>query len=187
MITKIEIENYRGYQNTFIYDLSATKQYGFNKDLVKNGIVNKALIYGPNGAGKSTLLLAFMELSAILTDNNREIVPDNLYFYAGSDNKIARFRFHFQFGNKTVVYEWGKSSWDKISYEKLFVNDVHVLEYSHTDSAHRFCSIEGIDPGVIAIQLADNQSFVKFLKVNTIQDENSVISLLVDLDRKSVV
>lgn len=183
MITKIEIENYRGYQNSFIFDLSETKQYGFNKELVKNGIVNKALIYGPNGAGKSTLLLAFMELSAILTDNNRDIVPDNLYFYAGSNSRIARFRFHFKFGEKNVVYEWGKSSWDKIAYEKLFLNNVHILEYSHTDSAHRFCSLDGIDPGVTVVQLADNQSFVKFLKVNTIQDENSVISLLVNFAR----
>ncbi|MCQ2799706.1 MAG: AAA family ATPase [Bacilli bacterium] len=183
MITKIEIENYRGYQNCFIYDLSATKQYGFNKELIKSGVVNKALIYGPNGAGKSTLLLAFMELSAILTDSNREIVPDNIYFYAGSDNKIARFKFHFKFGDTKIVYEWGKSGWDKISYEKLFVNDVHVLEYSHTDAAHRFCSLEGADFGIASIQLADNQSFVKFLKVNTLQDENSPISMLVNFAR----
>ena len=129
MITKIEIENYRGYQNSIIFDLSETKQYGFNKELVKNGIVNKALIYGPNGVGKSTLLLAFMELSAILTDNNRDIVPDNLYFYAGSNSRIARFRFHFKFGEKNVVYEWGKSSWDKIAYEKYYTFKNTICHY----------------------------------------------------------
>lgn len=107
MVKKIEIENFRGYKNTFIFDLSETKQYGFNKKLVKNGIVKNALIFGKNGCGKSNLLLAFMELSNVLTDYNREIVADNIYFYAASNNKIARFKFHFQFGKKMLFMNGG--------------------------------------------------------------------------------
>ena len=179
MIEKIEIENYRGYKNNFIFDLSQTKQYGFNKELIKNGLVNKALIYGPNGAGKSNLLLAFMELSSVLTDTTKQGVPDLIYFYAGSKNKIAKFRFYFLFDKTRIMYEWGKSSWDSISYEKLFVNNEQVLEYSHTDSAHRFCTIEGCE-NLALTQLADNQSFVKFLKINTVQGEESPITLLVN-------
>lgn len=179
MIKKIEIENYRGYKNNFIFDLSQTRQYGFNKELIKNGIVNKALIFGSNGAGKSSLLLAIMELSSVLTDFNKEAIPESLYFYAGSTNRVAKFRFHLSFGKMNVIYEWGKTGWDKISYEKLFVEDVQILEYSHTDSAHRFCNIEGCEQ-LTEISLADNQSFVKFLKINTVQNPESPITLLVN-------
>lgn len=179
MITKIEIENYRGYKNAFIFDMSQTKQYGWNKNLIKNGIVNKALIYGPNGAGKSALLLAFMELSSVLTDTERQQTPDAIYFYAGAENRVAKFRFHFLFGKKRIVYEFGKTGWNSISFEKMYVDDVLSLEYSHTDPAHRFCEIAGCG-NLSDVQLADNQSFVKFLRVNTIQDENSPIVLITD-------
>ena len=94
-------------------------------------------------------------------------------------SKTSYSSFHFLFEKKNVVYEWGKTGWDKISYEKLFVDDVQILEYSHTDSAHRFCNIEGCE-SLAEISLADNQSFVKFLKINTIQNPESPIALLVN-------
>jgi len=179
MLKKIEIENYRAYKGTFVFDLSQTKSYGFNKDLIKNNIVNNAFIYGHNGVGKSTLLLAIMELSNVLTDFQKEIVPDSIYFYAGSNNRIAKFRFFLQIGDIEIRFEFGKTAWDKINYEKLFVNDVQILEYSHADSSHNFCSLNNCEH-LATLPLGDQQSFVKFLKMNSIQDEESPITKLVN-------
>lgn len=179
MLKKIEIENYRAYKNSFIFDLSQTKSYGFNKDLVKNNIVNNALIYGYNGSGKSTLLFAIMELSNVLTDFEKEPIADSIYFYAGSDNRIAKFRFFLQFEKQEIRYEFGKTARNKISFEKLFVNDVQILEYSHADMSHNFCSLENCEH-FATLPLADQQSFVKYLKINSIQDSESPITKIVN-------
>lgn len=179
MLKKLEIENYRAYKNSFIFDLNQTKSYGFNKNLIKNNIVNNALIYGYNGTGKSTLLLAIMELSNVLTDFEKEPVADSIYFYAGSNNRIAKFKFFLQFDNQEIRYEFGKAARNKISFEKLFVNNVQILEYSHTDMSHNFCSIKNCKH-FATLPLADQQSFVKYLKINSIQDSESPITKIVN-------
>lgn len=179
MLKKIEIENYRAYKNTFVFDLSQTKSYGFNKELIKNNIVNNALIFGYNGTGKSTLLLAIMELSNVLTDLKKDIVPDSIYFYAGTNNRIAKFRFFLQFDEQEIRFEFGKTAWDKISYEKLFVDDIQILEYSHADPSHNFCSLKDCEH-LAKLPLGDQQSFVKFLKMNSIQDIYSPISKIIN-------
>jgi len=182
MLKRIEIENYRAYKNTFVFDLSQTKSYGFNKELIKNNIVNNAFIYGYNGTGKSTLLLAIMELSNVLTDFQKDMVPDSVYFYAGANNRVAKFRFFLQFDKQEIRYEFGKTSWDKISYEKLFVDNIQILEYSHADNSHNFCNVKDCEP-LAFLQLGDQQSFVKFLKTNTIQTEDSPISKIVNFSK----
>lgn len=45
MLNRFEVENFKGFQDRLILDLTA-KDYIFNKDIVKDGIVNKGLIYG---------------------------------------------------------------------------------------------------------------------------------------------
>ncbi len=53
MLTKIEVENFKCFNKNFVFDLSKANSFNFNKECIKNGIVNKALIYGHNGVGKS--------------------------------------------------------------------------------------------------------------------------------------
>ena len=48
-----------------IFDLSA-KDYTFNKNLVSNSAVNKAIIYGKNGIGKSFLGIVLFDIVILL-------------------------------------------------------------------------------------------------------------------------
>ena len=41
MLTKIEITNFKNFNETFTFDLSDTKNFAFNQESVKNGIVTK--------------------------------------------------------------------------------------------------------------------------------------------------
>ena len=50
MLKRFEVENYRGFSERLVFDLSA-REYGFNQDLTYNGIVSKAIVYGKNGIG----------------------------------------------------------------------------------------------------------------------------------------
>lgn len=68
MLTKIEVENFKCFNKNFVFDLSKTNSFNFNKECVKDGIVNKALIYGYNGVGKSNLALAIFDIVSHISD-----------------------------------------------------------------------------------------------------------------------
>ena len=70
MIKKFEVENYKGFSERLIWDLTA-REYAFNRNLIQNGIVNKALVYGKNGTGNTSLGLALFDITFHLTDKTR--------------------------------------------------------------------------------------------------------------------
>ena len=57
MIKRFEVENFKGFEKRLVFDLTA-RDYEFNRSLVNNGVVNKAIIYGKNGVGKTEQLHA---------------------------------------------------------------------------------------------------------------------------------
>ena len=70
MLKRFEVENFKGFSEPLIFDLSA-RDYGFNKHLVNNGIVNKAIVYGKNGIGKTSLGIAVLDIISHLTDKEQ--------------------------------------------------------------------------------------------------------------------
>ena len=70
MIKRFEVENFKGFRDNLVFDLSA-RDYTFNQEIVRNGIVNKAIVYGKNGIGKSSLGIAMFDLVWHLTDKQR--------------------------------------------------------------------------------------------------------------------
>lgn len=74
MIKKIEVSNYKGFSDIISFDFSNTRDYKFNKDLIKNNLVNKAIIYGKNGSGKSNIGFALFDLTAHLIEKENQIL-----------------------------------------------------------------------------------------------------------------
>ena len=97
MIKKFEVENFKGFKDKLTFDFSA-REYAFNKNLIVNGIVNKAIVYGKNGVGKSSLGIALFDIIWHLTDKQRMPVQ-YLVNYLNLDSKLeyAVFRYEFQF------------------------------------------------------------------------------------------
>ena len=67
MLKKFEVENFKGFEKNIVLDLSA-REYEFNKNIVVNDVVNKAIIYGKNGVGKSSLGIAIFKDKSWVTD-----------------------------------------------------------------------------------------------------------------------
>ncbi len=178
MIKKFEVENFKGFEDTITFDLTA-REYEFNTDLVNNGIVNKAIIYGKNGVGKSCLGIALFDIVSHITDKEK-MSPIYLrnYLNLNSKKNSATFRYYFQFDNDEIIYEYEKKNQDFLIYEKILINNKLVLEYHYFDTRRRF--IDDDLCGSLNIDLPDNKlSVVKYIYRNTPTNNDSVFSKMV--------
>jgi len=174
MLKKFEVENFKGFKNKLVFDLTA-REYEFNKSIVKNGIVNKAIIYGKNGIGKSNLGIALFDIISHLTDKQR--IPINYiqnYINLDSRDKYAKFTYVFQFDDDEITYSYSKANMDYLIEETLVFNGKTVLSYNYFDTRKRF-----IDKDLsknLFVNLVDNRlSITKYLYNNTPTDNDSLL------------
>lgn len=178
MLKRFEAENYKGFSKRLIWDLNA-RDYSFNRHLVQNGIVNKAIIYGKNGIGKSTLGLALFDITLHLTDNER-INAGYLSNYTNlhqPDDPVS-FTYVFQFENDEVIYNYQKKGPDYLLNEQLFFNGEKVLDYDYFDKEKQYIS-EKLKSS-LNIDLVDNKlSVIKFIYRNTPTNFNALLTKIV--------
>ncbi len=138
MLKRFEVQNFKNFKDKFVFDLSETKNYEFNPECVRDGLVSKALIYGPNGCGKSNLGLAIFDLVLHLTDKRSEPHLYQNYLNADSENLVgkyavpkpeAHFTYVFQFGGVSLEYSYEKVELGFVVLESLKLNQQEVLSY----------------------------------------------------------
>ena len=134
MIKRFSVTNFKNFRDTCTLDLSRIRDYSFNTHLIKNNLVNKALLYGKNGSGKSNLGFALMDITTHLTDNLRN--PNNYLFSLNGDcaSKTMCFRYEFDFNGKEVVYEYEKNENMVLMEERIYVSDELVFSYDYSSN-----------------------------------------------------
>ena len=175
MLKKFQVENYRGFKNTLLWDLSDTRDYGFRKNLVDNKIAKKSVVFGRNGSGKSSLCTAVVDITAHLLDAEKDNILPHLFTYVGNEKKYATFTYVFQFGKDEVIYTYCKANLTTLLFEAIAVNGKEMLIHNFIDEKDNFIRIPGAE-NLRTQGLQQQLSVVKYIYNNTIQDENSVIS-----------
>ncbi len=175
MLKKFQVENYRGFKNTLLWDLSDTRDYGFRKNLIDNKIVKKSVVFGKNGSGKSSLCTAVVDITAHLLDAEKDDISQHLYTYVGNEDKFATFTYIFQFGKDEVMYTYCKANLTTLLFEVIAVNGKEMLVHNFIDEKDNFIRIPGAE-NLRTKGLQKQLSVVKYIYNNTIQDENSIIS-----------
>lgn len=186
MLSKFSVKNFKSFKDELVFDLSQHENYDFNKKCIKNGIVNKAIIYGYNGVGKTNLALAIMDIVIHLADKG-----DKQYFYklyenylnANSSEKIAEFTYTFDFNKDKVEYNYGKTSSEEIVYESLLINGKKIIFYDRRKGKNQLLiNFEGTEvlKGRIAATISSpsNISLLTKIKSNAVlskKDENAEI------------
>lgn len=174
MLERFEVTNYKGFKEPLIFDLKA-RDYNFNKELVKDGIVNKAIIYGKNGIGKSNLGTAIFDLVLHLTDKKK--LPDRYlqnYINLDSNAKYAYFKYSFTFDYNKVVYEYKKSGPYDLLEEKLTINGKMVVFYNYFNKENNYVDVNLV--GSLNIELVDNKlSVLKYIYRNLPTNPNSLL------------
>lgn len=177
MLKRFEVENYRGFSENLVFDLTA-RDYSFNRNLVYDGIVNKAIIYGKNGIGKSSLGLALFDMVSHLTDKM------NLFpmYYRNLDNpeKPVTFKYFFKFGKDEIIYMYQKMENNHLLIEEFTVNGNILIRYDYFDDSEESRYVASELKGTLNIALIDNKlSVLKYIYRNTPTNENSPITKII--------
>lgn len=174
MLKRFEVKNFKGFKDTLVFDLSA-REYEFNKNLVNNGIVNKAIVYGKNGIGKSNLGIALFDIIMHLTDKER--MPGQYlmnYINLESNDRFAHFKYTFQFDDDVVEYSYTKRDPFYLIAEDISINGEKKLSYNYFDKKANF--IDKSLSGDLKDELLDNKlSIVKYIYRNTPTNPDSLI------------
>ena len=171
MLSKIEVENFKCFNESFVFDLSKTNSFNFNKECVKNTIVNKALIYGYNGVGKSNLALAIFDIVSSLSDKKFTPEKYNNYLNANNGGNLAKFKFEFKFNEDTLVYEYTKEDVETLITEKLTINDIEFASIDRMQSDIFKTNAKGTKSLKKDLKNS-NISIVKYINANSVLEEN---------------
>jgi AAA15 family ATPase/GTPase len=175
MLRKFKVSNFKSFEKDFEFDLTDVNGYEFNKDSIKNDIVNNALIYGHNGVGKSNLALAIFDIIEHLTDKNKNESSYENYLNAFSKSKIAEFNYEFLIDSNIVVYEYKKSDYKTIIFERLLINGEELVVFDRikdTNATIRFKGAETLKTVIDNSEL----SILKYIKNNTELESNKINS-----------
>ncbi len=172
MLRKFSVSNFKCFKDKFEFDLSSAKNYTFNTDCVKNGIVNCSIVYGYNGSGKSNLGLAIFDIIEHLTDNNRQEFPYKHYTNAYNESDIAEFEYEFSFDDTIVSYGYSKSNYKKIISERFCIDQIEVISFDRRDGNTTFVSLlRGTETLNKSIS-DDSLSVLKYIKNNSVLQNN---------------
>lgn len=179
MLKRFEVENYKGFKNRMVWDLSQTKSYSFCKPLTRNHISKNCIVYGKNASGKTSLCTAVMDITTHLLDAEKDLTLPHMYTYIGNDSDEASFKYVFLFGKKTVSYEYRKNNLRELLFEALSIDGKELVRHDFLDETNNFSRIPGTK-NLRTKGLPRFLSIIKYIYNNTIQDNGSVIAQMVD-------
>jgi len=173
MLRKFKVSNFKNFEKDFELDLTKTNGYEFNKNSIKNGLVNNAIIYGHNGVGKSNLALAIFDIIGHLTDKQKSEFAYKNYLNAHCSSDTAHFYYEFLIESKIVVYEYKKSDYKTIVYERFEIDNRELAVFDRTKNTHATIHFEGAETLKTNIENKE-LSILKYVKNNSELAKNDI-------------
>lgn len=183
MLIKFTVENVKNFRGPITLDFTATHDYKFNPECVKNGLLSKVVIYGPNASGKSNLGLALFDIVGLLTDKQvaNEQRDENSFLNADSDSNIAKFEYLFKHGTSTIRYAYQKTAPMTLLQEELEIDGIKVFSYNFKTKVREFIHMELISSETLNFEYFENNfAILRYVANNTIQNSESHIRYIMN-------
>lgn len=183
MLVKFTVENYKNFKDPITLDFSATHDYKFNNNCIKNGLLSKVVIYGPNSSGKTNFGFALFDIVGVLTDKQTEGLQrdENSFINADSDLKEAKFSYVFKKNTETIVYEYVKSTPSSITYESLSIDGIKVYSYDFRSKESDFSHLDIVNADSLNFEYFENNfAVLRYIAYNTIQPEDSYVKFIMN-------
>ena len=164
MLIEFKVEGFKNFEKELVFDLSKTRNYNFNENAIKDGIVKTGLIYGINGSGKSNLGSAIFDIILHLTDKEKLINLYSHYLNLSNSNIIAKFYYKFKFEDDILEYEYQKDKPQNLVSEVLKINDLLISDYSYITNEAEL-NLEGTE-NLNKNLNGNNISFIKYINNN---------------------
>jgi AAA15 family ATPase/GTPase len=179
MLHSFSVKNFKGFRDEITLDLSKVKNYEFNTEVIRNGLINTALIYGYNGVGKSNLALAVMDIILHLTDKNKRPELYDNYLNVDGTEPIAEFSYSFKLNDSLLIYQYGKQNYESLIYEKVIIDDKEIISYDRRNNHPVKIELSGTEtlnknPEQIKI------SVLKYIKGNAVLNESKEAAIFIE-------
>lgn len=186
MLVKFSVKNFKNFKDEIVLDFRVKRDYQFNKNCIKNDLLNKVIIFGHNGEGKSNIGYALFDIVSTLTDKRTSNEQEENYLNADSNSSYAEFFYEFKFDNNDVIYKYKKSEFKKLLYEELYINDKKIYDYDFVNKKiNNYDNWNVIEASTLNFEYYEsNIAVLKYIANNTIQSDNSVIKQLMQFVTK---
>lgn len=178
MLRLFEVTGFKNFEKKLTIDFSDIHDYKFNTECVKNGLLNKIIVYGKNSMGKSNLGLAIFDVVSHLTEKN---VTPGLYDYylnSNSDTGFAEFHYIFDFDGDIVDYLYRKDNKRNLIYEKILLGNQLLFEYDYQKKDGIFTMLKELAPTLI-LDFQGIESVLKYIVNNTVLNEKHSLKKMI--------
>lgn len=185
MLKRFAVKNYKNFNGRTEISFDNVRNYEFNKKYVKDGLLNKIIVLGKNGSGKTNLGFAIFDIVVTLTSNqyNPYQTDDASFLNGDSTEKYATFEYEFKQGDRTIRYEYRKAHPFEIVYERLEVDG--ELYFSRDGDESDYTRLKNECANDLQIDIKNGpMSVLRFVSSNTVQDEHSPVSFIMNFVNK---
>lgn len=166
MLKRFEVQGFKSFLHPVTIDFSDVRDYQFNNTCVKDGFLNKIIVYGRNSVGKTNLGLALFDIVSTLTSNNVTPGLYNYYLNADSTTDYAQFDYLFSFDNGEVRYQYRKNAKRELIWEKVLLNGNILYEYDYTLSSGILEPLRDLMP-TLNLNFRGSDSILKYSIANS--------------------
>ncbi len=183
MLVSFSVKNYKNFNDEVVLNFEDTHDYKFNTQCIKNGLLNKVVIYGANASGKSNFGFAIFDIVDLLTDKNTIHFQkdEQTFINADSDSDVATFKYVFKNKRDRIVYSYQKKSPKNITYEELYINDSKIYSYDFENKIFDQTNMKAIYAENANFEYFENNfSILRYIANNTSQPENSPVKFIMN-------